>query len=49
MPQLDPLNWQRELDTFDTAAHGPGSWCDFVSSISTDTDTDALKEHLMLS
>lgn len=46
-PQLDPLNWETELDTFDTAAHWPGSWCHCVSSISTNTDTDALKEHLM--
>lgn len=47
-PQLDPLNWETEL-TFWTQQHiglAPGV-CHFVSSICTNTDADALKEHLM--
>lgn len=47
IPELDLLNWEMELDTFDTVAHRSGSWCHFVSSTSTNADTDALKEHLM--
>lgn len=42
-PQLDPLNWETELGTFDMAAHWSGSWCHFVSSISTNTDNDAFE------
>lgn len=46
-PQLDPLNRETEFHTFDIVAHWPGSWHHFVSSISTNADTHALKEHLM--
>lgn len=47
-PQLDPLNWKTELTHWTQQYIGlaPGI-CHFVSSICTNTDADALKEHLM--
>lgn len=44
-PRRDPLNWETELDTFDTTAHWPGSQCLSVSNISTNTITDALRSN----
>ena len=47
IPQLDPLNWDTGLDTL-TQQHIGLAHRHFVSSITTNTDTDALKQHSML-